>query len=144
MTPCNAQHPLDDTARCDRSAGHRGDHRCGEVSWPRANGRGANAARTIRAAEVKSAVLSDLAAGLRPVDVATRHGLSRYRVSQIGREAGAIVPSPPGRNGGLRAGEASALLAELRRDAVRAGLSPQEYLREAREAIAACERIVAE
>lgn len=100
---------------------------------------------TAEAAELASAVLSDLAADPAPsrAAIAARHGISRQRVQAIARAAG--LPSG-GRGGGAQPShhESAALLARLRELAAAAGEEPGDYLEDAARCRAACEQIVAD
>lgn len=99
---------------------------------------------TAAAAELASAVLSDLAADPAPsrAAIAARHGISRSRVQAIARAAG--LPRG-GRGGGAQPShhESSALLARLRELAASAGEEPGDWLTDASEALAAVEAIAA-
>lgn len=128
MTPCNAPHPTEEV-RCRLTRGHRGDHGAGDARWPRAN-------RAAEATATASGVLTDLAAGLSQLEVARRHQLTRQHVGRIAA-AGGLAD-----RGSTAARATAALVRAVREAAAAADLTPDDYLDEARTAIAACDRIV--
>lgn len=115
--PCNVTSPTG--ARCERARSHRGDHAGGGEQWPR----GERGGRTD--GETASIVLSALASGASTAEAARAAGVSRQRAHAIARAAAA----PPASQ--------DQLIARLRADAAAVDLSPDEYLDEARRALAA-------
>jgi hypothetical protein len=95
---------------------------------------------TAAGAELASAVLTDLAAGLAHAAIAERHSVTRQRVSQIAAAAGVETRARGGGSPSHR--EGAALLARVRELAAAAGEEPGDWLDDATAAIAACARIV--
>jgi hypothetical protein len=96
------------------------------------------------AVSTASAVLSELAAGTAPAEVARRLGISRQRVSAIAKAAG-LEPRAAGRRpsdaitGDSQRGRA--LLAQLVADATSAELTPEQYLADVRDYLAEIRRL---
>lgn len=82
-----------------------------------------------------SAVVTDLVAGMAHSVVASRHGISRQRVGRIAREAGIVRPR------GGRSGDV-AIATRVRALAEAAGDTPDGWLTDAAQALAACDSIV--
>ena len=102
-----------DVDGCERSRGHRGEHRAGDRAWPRAIGSG-NRPPSASALERADRVLTRLVAGDSQADIAREEGVSRQRVHAIAVAAGQAGPAQ--------------LLADLRRRAERHGIDPDEFL----------------
>ena len=75
--PCSVPH-LSGCA-CELTRGHRGEHRAGDLSWPRARGRGS------RPKLAEETVLAHLEDGLSQAAVARLLGVSRQYVSAVAR-----------------------------------------------------------